>query len=771
MENKPLTLKSVIRDSRIQEVDDDDIDVELMSPTRTYGINVNTVPLISAVQPTRSFYAARFVNQALPLVNPETPLVQSTDPEDKDGKSFDEILGARMGAKFFDEDGGEVVDVTPDNITVKLKDGSKKDFDLYNSFSFNRKTSITNTPSVKPGDKVKKGQLLARSNYTDDKGAMAMGVNAKIAVVPYEGYSMDDAIVISEGFAKKLTSDHMYELGMDKDRDTKFNTNHFKSLFPDIYTKDVYKNFSEDGIVQPGTVLQKGDPLILATKPKTISSTASSLGKLGKVMRMLRGNASQVWDHEYPGVVEDSIMTSAGPKVFIKAQAPAEVGDKLTIRNGQKSIISKIIPDNKILQDSKGNPFEVLLNPLSFPSRVNAATPYEIMLGKVAEMTGKPIKLNAFTKKGETWDKIVEKYLSDAGTSDTEKVYDPDAGFHLENPIATGNAYVHKLHHMVDSKISYRGQGSYDNDEQPAKGGYEGAQAKRLGGLEATALLSSGAYNVLREGSTLRGQKNDEYWRAVRQGYKPPTPGAPFVWQKFQTLLNGAGYSVRDKGNGILRLSPFTDKDLAEKRPVIVQNGKLVDPDTLEPSKGGLFDKSLVSGDKWGIIPLPKKYPNPAFEKQIQQILGITQDDLRQVLARKKTLRQAMEKAASFEEPEDLFNKIARDAELGDISRKGMPQLDSKEVHNSDDIETEDTVIYMSPNSLRMSQKAVNEDKVKGIMKNWAEAKKNPVIVSKDNFIIDGHHRVEAAKRLGNPIKVVRVKMTGKKALKELKEE
>lgn len=77
-------------------------------------------------------------------------------------------------------------------------------------------------------------------------------------------------------------------------------------------------------------------------------------------------------------------------------------------------------------------------------------------------------------------------------------------------------SYIYKLHHVVESKRSERGQGSYTADFQPAKGGGENAQAKRLGGLEVTALLSKGGYNTLREASTIRGQENQHYWETIR---------------------------------------------------------------------------------------------------------------------------------------------------------------------------------------------------------------------------------------------------------------
>ena len=635
-------MPSVIRNNQIEEAPDSDVDVEIISPSRLVGTHANVVPLFNNTQSARLFYGARFENQAMPLKYREAPLVQSLDPEDDQGRSFESKYGKRLGARYFDtDDEGTVSKITPDDIEITLKDGTKKKVDLYNNFQFNRKTQITNTPQVKVGDVVKRGDLLASSNYTDDKGTMALGVNARVALVPYKGYSMDDAIVISDSFAKRMTSEHSYESELAKDGEIRFGKTHYTSLFPRQFTKEQLENLDDSGMVKPGTILHKGDPIMLATRPRAVSSN-THLGKLGKTFRQMRSDAAEVWEHDYPGEVVDSVDGKKHARVFINASVPMQVGDKLIAsRPGQKNIVAKIIPEEQMLRSLDGKPFEVLLNPLALPSRVNTATPYELQLGKLAAIEGKPINVAAFNKKGSSRLDEVLKELEKHGVSDTEEVFDPVTNRKLEKPVTTGISYMYKLHHVVESKLSARGQGSYDANEQPTKGGSESAQAKRMGGLETTALMAHGAYATLREGSTLRGQKNDNYWQLLRQGYRPPEPGRPFVWDKFRVLLNGAGYNAKDLGKGTLRLAPFTDKDLDSLNPLEVENGKLVNLSTLEPEKGGLFDPSIVAGNRWGKITLPHRLPNPAFEKQIQQLLGITNADMRKVISGQLTLDQA----------------------------------------------------------------------------------------------------------------------------------
>ena len=131
----------------------------------------------------------------------------------------------------------------------------------------------------------------------------------------------------------------------------------------------------------------------------------------------------------------------------------------------------------------------------------------------------------------------------------------------------------------------------------------------------------------------MRGQKNDEYWRALRQGYKPKAPGTPFVWDKFHALLAGSGMHARKIDDQRMRLGPFTDADLAKRQPVEVKNPELIDLNSLEPVAGGLFDNTMTQTNKWGKISLPFAVPNPAFEAPIRQLLGLTQKQLREIMA------------------------------------------------------------------------------------------------------------------------------------------
>ena len=625
-----------IKAGKIQEIDPDEADYELPHMAATLDSHINLIPMQNAVQAPRLFYGARFYNQALALQNRETPLVQSLIPGDPDGRTFDEHFGPMVGA-LHSKYQGKVDAVDSDSITLKTPEGKKR-IPLYFHHSYNRKSAMHQTPEVQVGDEVTPGHLLASSNYTDKKGALALGLNARVGFVPYKGWSMDDAVVISQAFADRLKSEKQLTHEQEFDDDTKGGLHHFVSLFPTAFEKSKLVNMDEHGVIRKGSIIKEGDPLILATAPKVVTARDAQVGKLSRTLQQTRRNATQLWDHQDTGEVMDVARTSKGVKVVVRSISPTRVGDKIVTRNGQKDIVSRIIPDEHMPRTLDGEPLEVLMNPLSVPSRVNNNFIYETLLGKVARKSGQPYRLNGFNGPGEKYHEFVEAELAKHGLQSTDEVFDPQSNRKLQRPITTGVAHFFKLHHEAASKSSARGISGYDSSQQPSRGAGDSAQSKRLSGLEVGSLLSSGAYANLKEASTLRGQQNDQYWREVRMGHKPPMPGEPFVWHKFKVLLNGAGLHAKDIGGGKLRLGAFTDKALAAHEPKEIAHGGTVNLATLEEEPGGLFDPSLIGNNRWGKISLHQPLPSPAFEGSIRTILGLTKAEFEDVLAGKRNL-------------------------------------------------------------------------------------------------------------------------------------
>ncbi len=319
----PLVRVPAMRRGRIQWVLRDEVDLELPAFENAFSPLGNMVPLKSMVKGQRVAMASRMLTQALPLTEPEAPLVQSGVPGSGGTTSFEDEYGKHMGAERADK-GGRVLATDDDRIIVQYDDGSREEVELYNNHPHNRKTYIHQTATVKPGQRFAAGDLLARSNYTDQEGSTALGLNARVAYVPWGGKNFEDAIVISEGMAKRLTSEHMYQHDLSTNENTRTGKNNYISLFPGKYDRDTLLNLDDDGLVKVGTEVNYGDPLILAAEQR-----GRALNKVHKKRQAGFLDKTVTWKHHDVGVVTDVVQSKRGPVVLVKSRQEMRVGDKM----------------------------------------------------------------------------------------------------------------------------------------------------------------------------------------------------------------------------------------------------------------------------------------------------------------------------------------------------------------------------------------------------------------------------------------------------------
>lgn len=282
----------------------------------------NLIPLKSMVKGQRAVMAARMITQALPLVDGEAPLLQSGIPGHED-RSFEDEYGAHAGAIFADAP-ATVVSVDDDSVTLKNQDGSTKTVELFNNLPSNRKTFMHQTAVVQPGDTVAPGQLLAKSNYTDGKGSAAIGKNLRVAYLAYKGLNFEDANVISESAAKKLSSEHAYQHELEWDPKHHRGLKAYASVFPGTYTREQLAKFDNDGIIKPGTEVKFGDPLVLAVRERERTHGSIHRGRGPSFV-----DATITWNHHSPGTVTDAMNGERGAAVVVKAASPFVVGDKM----------------------------------------------------------------------------------------------------------------------------------------------------------------------------------------------------------------------------------------------------------------------------------------------------------------------------------------------------------------------------------------------------------------------------------------------------------
>lgn len=516
----------------------------------------------------------------------------------------------------------------PDENLIKLP------YDTH--FPLAAKTYLHNTVTAKVGDRVAPGQQLANSNFTKD-GHMALGKNMSIAYLAYYGKNSNDAVVISEGAATKLTSEHMYKETLRKGPDTIMGKDKYKAYYGMRFTAAQLDKLDDNGIAKPGKIFEPGDPVLLALDKATPSPDAALLGALHKSLVKPYRDAAVVWEHHTPGTAIDAVNAARQAVVTIRTEEKMKVGDKLANRFGGKGVVSEIIPDHKMIKDEKDRPIDVLFTSAGIVSRINPAQVVEAALGKVVEKTGKPIVLPQFAD-GNNVD-FAKKLLAKHNIKDKETVLDPVSGRQIPG-VFVGRSYIHKLFKSTETNYAARGVTTYDVNLQPTKGGEEGA--KGLGKMEINTFLAHNARNTLKDALTIKSEKSDDYWRAMEFGLPPPPPKSPFVTEKLTSMLKGAGINV-DKRGTTVGLHALTDDHVKKMSsgaltlPTLEKSTSfMVTAKDLKPEKGGLFDPVLtggMSGSRWSHIDLPEATLNPIFEDPARRLLGYTKQELRQHIA------------------------------------------------------------------------------------------------------------------------------------------
>jgi hypothetical protein len=583
-----------------------------------FSMPSNLITGLSGVSGGRILLGAKASLQSIPLTKRERPLVESSDVRDKEstqekfGKHYLSVTASHPGV---------IESIDKDTIHVKDNDGKNKIYQLYHNFNLGRKSFITHESQVKVGDKVHTGDVLATSNYTDKHGNMALGTNLTTAIMPFRSDNFEDAYAVSESGAKKLEAEQMIKFHVEKKFGIDTGKDKFVALFPNKYTNTQISNIDSDGIVKTGTKLQAGDPVILAFSPRALKSTDLALGKLSKILKHAFKDNSEIWDYEHGGEVVEVAKSGDLVTIHVKTTRSLLPGDKIGSIFGAKGVAT-IIPDSQTPTGADGKPIDIMLNSMSITSRVAPALAVTLGLGKLAQKQNKTIKMDQFRKDSAI--KNVIDVLKKNNINDTEQLYDPTTGRHIEAVV--GPLYYNRLTHISEDKLSTRSQGTgYSFDNQPSK--TAGESSKRIGNLGTTALLSHDVKHVLEDIGTVKGTKNDEFWRALKLGQTPPSPKVPFIFNKFIASLQAAGINVNKEGN-VFNILPLTDKDTTA-----LSNGPINKPTMFKPHQdemvhevGGLFDPNKVGilGDKFNHIDLTNPIPNPISEDYLRKLLGVT---------------------------------------------------------------------------------------------------------------------------------------------------
>lgn len=632
---KPKARNKTVRATRKGEfvvVDPSEVDYVIPSPRTVFGVATNLIPFLQNNQGNRAMTAAKQQEQALPLINREAPKVQvKTDSN----KTFEEIFGAF--ASFKSPVDGVVESITGDRMVIR-SGKTKKEIQLYKNHPLEGGTALDSEVLVKEGDKVKKGQVVADTNFTKS-GTLALGTNLRTAYMPFRGYNFEDGVVISESAAKKLTSGHITKKDTSLSARLTLGKRKFIHQFPYAFKKKQLENVDDTGVVRVGAKVDPGDPLILVMSDPFAGGEKSRLSVIRKGKAKSFSDKSVAWSGETPGVVTDVVKTGDQIAVYVKTEEAAQQGDKLVGRHGNKGIITRILPDHQMpyrVVDGEKQHMDLLLNPMGVPGRINLGQILETAASKISDKKGEAYKVKNFEPNKDYLEDLKSE-LSKLGLSDREELINPETGKPFKQKVMAGDQYILKLRHQIRKKMKARAGGldeEYDINGMPTSGGKAGGIG--LGELGTYSMLAHGARENLHEMFTYKSEQNLDYYRALRDGTPIPTPKVPFAFSKFGNLLKSMRVDVKKEGNS-LSLVPFTEQQIRQLAPKpLTDPTKVFIGKTDKPARGGLFDPALTGGyggTRFARFELSEEMPNPLFEDAIRKVADLTSKEFNQIIS------------------------------------------------------------------------------------------------------------------------------------------
>jgi len=451
------------------------------------------------------------------------------------------------------------------SVEVKYKDTTKK-YNLIHFAKTNDDRCYNQRVVVKRGDKVKKGTVLIEGASIAN-AELALGKNLLVAFMPWRGYNMDDAIIVSSRLVEDdtLTSINIRDFDVEV-RETKLGPEQVTRDIPNV-SEHVLRHLGEDGIVVIGSEVRNGDVLVGKITPKgeqELSSEERLLRAIfGEKAKDVRDTSVRMNGSDTGKVVDVRIFTrdqghelKAGVlmkiKIFVAEMRKIAVGDKLAGRHGNKGVIAKILPveDMPFMED--GTPVDVLLSPMGVPSRMNLGQLYETHLGMAAKALGYKVASPSFNSVS---DEQISAELAKAGfpTDGRVQLYDGLTGEPFEERTTVGVMHIIKLHHMVADKIHARSTGPYTMVTQQPLGGKAQNGGQRFGEMEVWTLEAYGAASTLQEMLTIKSDDVFGRAKAYEAIIKNETISGPKLPEGFNVLvkeLQGIGLKVDLLDNG-----------------------------------------------------------------------------------------------------------------------------------------------------------------------------------------------------------------------------
>ncbi|MDQ3407485.1 MAG: DNA-directed RNA polymerase subunit beta [Chloroflexota bacterium] len=554
-ERVPARHRDQFPEARPQQIEFMDV-----SPKQVVSVATALIPFLEHDDANRALMGSNMQRQAVPLLEPEAPVV-GTGMEARAARDSGQVLVARRD--------GTVLSVTAEQITVEPDDGKAGELDLYRLEKFvrsNQGTCINQRPIVDVGMRIGAGQVLADSSSTD-RGELALGRNVLVAFMSWEGGNYEDAIVVSDRLVREdlFTSIHIEKHELES-RDTKLGPEEITRDIPNVGEESL-KDLDEDGIVYIGAEVQPGDILVGKITPKGETELTAEERLLRAIfgekarevkdssLRLPHGERGKVVDvREFNRDRGDELMPGVNRliRVSVAAKRKISVGDKMAGRHGNKGVVAKILPQEDMPFLPDGTPVDIILNPLGVPSRMNIGQILETHLGwalhEQGRQAGQRISAATAVFDGATEEQIRDE-LRTAGLPESGKtiLHDGRTGEPFDREVTVGYIYMLKLHHLVEDKIHARSTGPYSLITQQPLGGKAQFGGQRFGEMEVWALEAYGAANILQELLTVKSDDvmgRVQTYEAIVKGEDIQPPGVPESFKVLIKELQSLGLNV-----------------------------------------------------------------------------------------------------------------------------------------------------------------------------------------------------------------------------------
>jgi len=593
----------------------EDVDYMDVSPKQVFSVNTNLVPFLEHDDANRALMGSNMQAQAVPLLRAQSPVVM-TGVEER-------VVRDSLTSMYSTVD-GTVEYVDGSKVLIRGDDKGLYEFNFRRFTRSNQGTALDQRPRVQKGQKIQKGDLLA-DGPASEEGRLALGQNVLVAIMPFDGYNYEDAIVISEDLLRRdfYSSVHIERYEIEA-RDTKLGPERVTRDIPNL-SEAALRDLDEDGVVRIGAEVKAGDILVGRTsfkgeteptpeerllrsifgeKARDVKDTSLRVppGEGGIVVRTLRLRRGEPGVELKPGVREVV-------RVYVAQKRKLQVGDKLANRHGNKGVVSKILPVEDMPHMPDGTPVDILLNPLGVPSRMNLGQILETHLGMagydlgvkfvtpvfdgVAEEQIKEKLEESFEKKWaerqkagfgldnrevEVLRRAAKIGIVDGSQSPQEQLrevaqqgksvlYDGRTGEPIEGPIVVGVMYIMKLYHMVEDKMHARSTGPYSLITQQPLGGKAQFGGQRFGEMEVWALEAYGAAHTLQEILTIKSddiEGRNLAYEAVVKGDDVPEASVPESFRVLVKELQSLGLDVETYDENAKNLDIF--EGLASRR-------------------------------------------------------------------------------------------------------------------------------------------------------------------------------------------------------------